>query len=48
MLSLKKAIAKRVLKKNVKQVENSVKRVYKDLSKRVSGMKMPVKVIISR
>lgn len=52
MFSLKKYAAKRALRKNVKEVKSVVKRAYRDVSrdlnKRVSGFKMPIKVTISR
>jgi hypothetical protein len=52
MMTFKKMMAKRALKKNAKEIQSIVKRTYKDvskdLSKRVSGMRMPLKVTVSR
>lgn len=52
MMSFKKMIAKRVIKKNAKELQSIAKRtcrdVSKDLSKRMASMKMPVKITISR
>jgi hypothetical protein len=52
MFSLKKIAARRALKKNVNGIKTAVKRGYRDLSrdlsKRVSRVRMPVKVTISR
>jgi hypothetical protein len=52
MMSFKKMIAKRVIKKNAKELQSIAKRTYrdvsKDLSKRMASMKMPVKITISR
>lgn len=51
MFSLKKYAAKRVLRKNVKEIKSVIRRTYRDvsrdLSKKVSGVKMP-KLTISR
>lgn len=48
----KKSIAKRMIKKNAKELEGMVKKTYKNVSKnmtkRLSGMKLPIKVSISR
>lgn len=52
MFSLKKYAAKRALRKNVKEIKSVIKRAYKDvsrdLSKRTSGVKMPIKLTLSR
>lgn len=52
MNKLKKILVKRATKKNVRNVGLAVKRVYKDVSKdfnkRLSGMKSPLKITISR
>lgn len=52
MFFLKKIIVKRILKKNAKEIQNVVKKTYrsvsKDLSKKVGGLKVPVKVTLTR
>jgi len=52
MFSLKKYAAKRALRKNVNHIKSAVKRSYReisrDLSKRASKVRMPVRVTISR
>lgn len=52
MYSVKKAMAKRMLKKNAKEIQSVVRKTYKDFSrdleKRLSGLKIPVKVTITR
>lgn len=52
MNSLKKMIAKRVIKKNARDLQSMAKRTYrdvsKDLSKRMAAMKMPIKITVSR
>lgn len=52
MMSFKKMIAKRVIKKNAKQLQSIARSTYKDVSKdltkRMAMMKMPVKITISR
>jgi hypothetical protein len=52
MFFLKKIIAKRVIRKNAKEVQNVVKRAYKDLSRdlnrRMNHIKAPLKITISR
>lgn len=52
MMPLKKMLMKRVIKKNAKEIQSIAKKTYrdvsKDLSKRMTMMKMPVKITISR
>jgi hypothetical protein len=52
MMSLKKMIMKRVIRKNAKQLQSMAKRTYRDVSKdvgkRMSSMKMPVKITLTR
>ena len=52
MMSFKRMIAKRVIKKNAKQLQSMARKTYKDVSKdltkRMTTMKMPIKVTVSR
>lgn len=52
MFSLKRFAAKRALKKNMRDIKTSIRRTYKDISRdltrKTSGFKIPLKVTISR
>lgn len=52
MMSFKKMIAKRVIKKNAKELQSMARKTYKDvskdLSKRMASMKMPIRITVSR
>jgi hypothetical protein len=52
MMALKKMIAKRVIRKNAKELQSMARRTYrdvsKDLNKRMASMKLPIKITVSR
>jgi hypothetical protein len=48
MNSFQKLMVKRKLKKKVSQVQNAVKKTYKNVGKKVSAMRVPLKVSLTR
>jgi hypothetical protein len=48
MNSFKKMMAKRKLKRKVNQVQSAVKKSFRNIEKRMSGMRMPIKVSLTR
>jgi hypothetical protein len=43
---LKKFLLKRAIKKNVKEIKGTIRKASRDLSKKVSHLRMPVRITI--